>query len=256
MEAKYGGVRSMGEWFPGKVVAVSTDGGLTYSIDYADGDKETGVLPKYVRPLVTGAAAAAPKAAEAKQARAEAKPSGEDGQRCGGQSSGGFSSAASRAHLEAAAQAKAEEARVAAAAAAAAETEPDSEEGVETEFPPDADNEEETSEAEPAGSYHFASPLDTRKRERDADDAAGAAGAAGAKRPRRRAATEGRAWMARDKDVFELIKEHERSEWHTAAALQGGVSRASRAAFEEALDGSDLSDNCVCDPDSEDYDPC
>ena len=89
MEAKYGGVRSMGEWFPGKVAAVSTDGGLTYSIDYADGDKETGVLPKYVRPLVTGAAAAVPKAAEAKQARAEAKPSGEDGQRCGGRQSSG-----------------------------------------------------------------------------------------------------------------------------------------------------------------------
>ena len=79
----------MGEWFPGKVVAVSSDGGLSYSIDYADGDKETGVLPKYVRPLVTGAAAAVPKAAEAKQARAEAKPSGEDGQRCGGGQSSG-----------------------------------------------------------------------------------------------------------------------------------------------------------------------
>ena len=136
-------------------------------------------------------------------------------------------------------------------------TEPDSEEGVETEAwePPDADNEEETSEAEPASSYHFASRLDTRKRERDADDAAGAAGAAGAKRPRRRAATKGRAWEARDKEAFELIKERERNEWHTAAALQGGASRASRAAFKEALDGSDLSDNCVCDPD-EPYNPC
>ena len=62
--------------------------------------------------------------------------------------------------------------------------------------------------------------------------------------------------MARDKDVFELIQEHERSEWHTAAALQGGVSRASRAAFEEALDESDLSDNSECEPDSVDYTPC
>ena len=60
--------------------------------------------------------------------------------------------------------------------------------------------------------------------------------------------------MARDKDVFELIKEHERNEWHTAAALQGGVSRASRAAFEEALGESDLSDDCVCEPD-EPYNP-
>ena len=35
---------------------------------------------------------------------------------------------------------------------------------------------------------------------------------------------------------------------------QGGVSRASRAAFEEALDESDLSDNSECEPD-EPYNP-
>ena len=40
VEAKYGGVRSMGnKWFSGTVAAVSSDGGLTYSINYADGDK-------------------------------------------------------------------------------------------------------------------------------------------------------------------------------------------------------------------------
>ena len=94
----------------------------------------------------------------------------------------------------------------------------------------------------------------------EVDDAAGAAGVTGAGRPRRRAATEGRAWMARDKDVFELIKDIERNAWHTAAAAQewtgGATFEASRAAFEEELDGPDLSDNCECEPDSVDYTPC
>ena len=66
--------------------------------------------------------------------------------------------------------------------------------------------------------------------------------------------------MARDKDVFELIKDIERNAWHTAAAAQewteGATFEASRAAFEEELDGPDLSDNCECEPDSVDYTPC
>ena len=65
--------------------------------------------------------------------------------------------------------------------------------------------------------------------------------------------------MADDKDVFELIKEIERNAWHTAATAQewtgGATLEASRAAFEEELDGPDLSDNCECEPDSEDYNP-
>ena len=59
---------------------------------------------------------------------------------------------------------------------------------------------------------------------------------------------------------FELIKDIERNAWHTAAAAQewteGATFEASRAAFEEALDGPDLSDNCECEPDSVDYTPC
>ena len=119
--------------------------------------------------------------------------------------------------------------------------------------PPD----EAPSEAEPASSYVFASPLDTRKRERDADDAAGATGAAGAVRPRRRAATtsEERAWRARDEEALEFIKEQERNKWHTAAAAQawteGATLEASHAAFEEELGRSDLEDNCVFDPDGD-----
>ena len=63
IEAKYGGIKSTGAWFPGTVVAVSHDGGvlegsLTYSIDYDDGDQERGVLPRFVRPLKADGAVA------------------------------------------------------------------------------------------------------------------------------------------------------------------------------------------------------
>ena len=51
VEGKYGGVKSQGVWFRGVISAVSNGGedGVTYSIDYDDGDKEHCVLPKFVR---------------------------------------------------------------------------------------------------------------------------------------------------------------------------------------------------------------
>jgi len=65
IEAKYGGIKSTGAWFPGTIVAVSHDGGvlegsdfLTYSINYDDGDQEHGVLPRFVRPLKADGAVA------------------------------------------------------------------------------------------------------------------------------------------------------------------------------------------------------
>ena len=63
IEAKYGGIKSTGAWFPGTIVAVGHDGGvlegsLTYSIDYDDGDQERGVLPRFVRPLKADGAVA------------------------------------------------------------------------------------------------------------------------------------------------------------------------------------------------------
>ena len=63
VEAKYGGIKSTGAWFPGTVVAANHDGGvlegsLTYDIDYDDGDQERGVLPRFVRPLKADGAVA------------------------------------------------------------------------------------------------------------------------------------------------------------------------------------------------------
>jgi hypothetical protein len=140
------------------------------------------------------------------------------------------------------------------------QTEPDSEDGVETEAwvePPPA---EAPPEAKPASSYVFMSPLDTRKRERDADDADDAAGAAGAVRPRRRAratSSRGQAWKLKDAEAFALIKEQERTQFTAAAAQelpQGTTLEASKAAFEQDPALSDLEDNCECDPDG-DYKP-
>ena len=51
VEGKFGGVKSQGAWFRGAISAVRNDGvAVTYSIDYDDGDKEQGVLSKFVRP--------------------------------------------------------------------------------------------------------------------------------------------------------------------------------------------------------------
>jgi len=51
VEGKFGGVKSQGAWFQGIISAVRNDGvAVTYSIDYEDGDKEQGVLTKFVRP--------------------------------------------------------------------------------------------------------------------------------------------------------------------------------------------------------------
>ena len=51
VEGKFGGVKSQGAWWRGVISAVSNGGedGVTYSIDYEDGDKEHCVSPKFVR---------------------------------------------------------------------------------------------------------------------------------------------------------------------------------------------------------------
>ena len=59
VEGKFGGFKSQGAWFRGTVSAVRNDGaGVTYSIDYDDGDRELVVLAKFVRPAHAAAEAA------------------------------------------------------------------------------------------------------------------------------------------------------------------------------------------------------